>query len=210
VGVRALKRSDAAATDDPVRDDTGADARSSGRYVRLTDGALVRASRVDADAFDELYRRLAPRIWRYLRRRTRDDDVATELTAETFARAWIARSRFSPGVADALPWMFGIARLVILESVRRQQLELRATESLGLGLLLDRGRTEARPDEAWLDDLDDALDTLPPDQRSALSLRYRDDLPYDEIGRRLGISVVGARARVFRGLATLRRYMQAL
>jgi RNA polymerase sigma-70 factor (ECF subfamily) len=130
--------------------------------------------------------------------------------AETFARAWNRRAHFAAESPDALPWLYGIARNVILESVRRARLERGATESLGIDLMLRRGPSDVLPDESWLDGLDDALNDLPDGQRSAIALRYTDDLSYDEIARRLGTSAVGARTRVSRGVDALRRHFQAL
>src|SRR4051812_50067673 len=59
-----------------------------------TDAQLLRAARRDADAFRELYERYAERIHSYHARRCREADAAYELSAETFAQAWLARARF--------------------------------------------------------------------------------------------------------------------
>jgi hypothetical protein len=59
-----------------------------------TDADLLARSRDDAAAFGELYRRHAAAIYRYHCRCTSDPDAAHDLTAETFAQAWLARDRF--------------------------------------------------------------------------------------------------------------------
>ena len=59
-----------------------------------SDAALIAAARTDAGAFRELYDRYAERVLGYHLRRSRDEDAAHELTAETFAQAWLARARF--------------------------------------------------------------------------------------------------------------------
>ncbi len=59
-----------------------------------TDAELLAAARTDAGAFRALYDRYAARILRYHERRTSDADAAHDLTAETFAQAWLARTRF--------------------------------------------------------------------------------------------------------------------
>ncbi len=60
------------------------------------------------------------------------------------------------------------------------------------------------PEETWLDGLDEALAELPETQLDALRLRFRDDLPYDELAEELGTTSQAARVRVHRGLSTLR------
>jgi DNA-directed RNA polymerase specialized sigma24 family protein len=51
-----------------------------------SDAALLAAARTDAGAFRELYDRYAERVLGYHLRRTRDEDAAHDLTAETFAQ----------------------------------------------------------------------------------------------------------------------------
>src|SRR4051794_23097962 len=103
-----------------------------------TDAALLVASRADAGAFQSLYERHAARIHAQHLRQTRNADAAHDLTAETFAQAWLVRTRFRDEAGgSALPWLLGIARNVILQSVRRRELEQRACERLGLRDRLD-------------------------------------------------------------------------
>ena len=59
-----------------------------------TDAELIRAARTDAGAFRELYDRYADQVYGYHLRRTRDLHAAHDLTAETFAQAWLSRGRF--------------------------------------------------------------------------------------------------------------------
>ena len=42
-------------------------------------------------------------------RRTRNAELAADLTAETFAAALVARARFDPGRGSASAWLYGIA-----------------------------------------------------------------------------------------------------
>jgi RNA polymerase sigma-70 factor (ECF subfamily) len=164
-----------------------------------SDAALIAAARTDARAFRELYDRYAERVLGYHLRRTRDEDAAHELTAETFAQAWLVRTRFRDECdGTAGPWLFGIARNVLLMSVRRTRLEAAARERLGLPV------APAPAEEAWLDGLDEALDALPETQREAIRLRVVDDLTYDDVAVALGTTPAAARVRVHRGLSALR------
>ena len=169
-----------------------------------TDRELLRRADHDASAFREVYDRHASRIHGFHLRRTGDPGAAFELTAETFAQAWLSRSRFAdPGDGSAAPWLFGIARNVLASSVRRRALERRASERLRLHLP-DEAITV---DEAWLDGLDAdlgaALAELPDGQRRAIELRVIADQAYEDVGRELEISPGAARVRVHRGLAAI-------
>jgi RNA polymerase sigma factor (sigma-70 family) len=175
--------------------------------MTTTDAALLAAARTDPDAFRELYDRYADRIHGYFARRTGDADAAFDLTAETFAQAWLIRARFRDEAGgSAAPWLFGIARNVLLMSIRRGQLERRATERLGVAERLDvpHEPASAAPDAGWADGADELLDALPPAQREAVRLRIVDDLDYEQVAAALGTSAAAARVRVHRGLAALR------
>ena len=118
-----------------------------------SDAALLLAARADPSAFHELYERHAERVHAFLLRRTGDPDAAHDLTAETFAQAWLSRARFRDEAdGSAAPGLFGIARNVLLMSVRRRRLERSACERLGL--LADAAA--AVPEQHWLVGLDEA------------------------------------------------------
>ena len=166
-----------------------------------SDAELLLAARAEPSAFRELYERYAAAVHAYHRRRTRDRDAALDLTAETFAQAWLARRRFRDEAGgSAGPWLYGIARNVLVLSVRRGRLERAACEKLGLL----REVAAAEPDESWLDGLDEALAELPDGQQHAIRLRVVDDLAYEQVAQELGTTPQAARVRVHRGLAALR------
>jgi len=169
-----------------------------------TDADLLAAARTDASAFRAFYERYAERVHGYHLRRTREPDAAYDLTAETFAQAWLARGRFRDRTGGtAGPWLFAIARNVLVDSVRRRRLERSACERLGV---LVEAATE--PDETWLDGLDETLDHLPAGQADAVRLRVVDELEYDDVARELGTTEAAARVRVHRGLAALRHRLR--
>ncbi len=175
-----------------------------------SDAALMAAARTDPDAFRELYGRYAERVHGYFARRTRDEAAALDLTAETFAQAWLVRARFRDEAGgSAAPWLFGIARNALLMSVRRGTIERRATERLGVMSRLEHAPATAAPDETWADGADELLDALPASQREAVRLRVIEDLDYERVAFALGTSPNTARVRVHRGLEALRQRLSS-
>jgi RNA polymerase sigma factor (sigma-70 family) len=170
---------------------------------------LVAAARDDPEAFRCLYDRYAGRLHAFFARRTGSRDAALDLTAETFAQAWISRRRFRDlAGGNAGPWLFTIARRVLIASVKRRHLERSALERLQV----EHRGTEVVSDERWLNGLDEdlaaALETLPREQRRALELRVVGGLSYARVAERLGCSPTAARIRVSRGLARLRARLE--
>jgi RNA polymerase sigma-70 factor (ECF subfamily) len=176
----------------------------------------VARSRLTQDDLSAAYRRDARRLLIWLTRRTYDGQLAVDLVAETYARAWEARQRFrgDPADADALAaWTFGIARHVLAHALRRGRAEQRAITRLGVQPPQLAADELARLEhEAELGSLRAALavalQDLSPEQRDAVRLRVVEELPYPLIAQRLRISEQAARARVSRGLRTLATAME--
>jgi RNA polymerase sigma-70 factor, ECF subfamily len=168
-----------------------------------SDAQLLRES-ADGAAFAELYRRHAPTVHAWFRRRL--ERAASDLTAETFAEAWLSRRRFRDDRdGSALPWLLGIARNVLRDSVRRNRIETRARAKLGLPLDLAAEDGYARVEERLSPRrmLAEAVNGLPDHERRALELHVVDELPYPEVAERLAIRPAAARLRVSRALRRL-------
>jgi RNA polymerase sigma factor (sigma-70 family) len=175
-----------------------------------TDAELLDAAGQDPAAFRELYARHAERIHRFHTARTRDPDAALDLTAETFAQAWEHRASFADLRGGSCgPWLFGIARNLLLRAVRDRRLALEASERLRL--TLPDALVVPAPD--WVDGLDEdlerALAALPGGQREAVESRVLRDASYDQVAAELDCSPGAARIRVHRGLASMRDALAA-
>lgn len=167
-----------------------------------TDAELLRENA--ETAFSELYRRHAATVHAWFRRRL--DWAASDLTAETFAQAWLSRRRFRDERAgSALPWLLGIARNVLRDSARRDRIETKARAKLGLPLDLatEDGFADVEERLSPRRALADALDGLPDHEREAVELHVVDELPYPEVAERLAIRPAAARLRVSRALRRL-------
>lgn len=174
--------------------------------AEASDKELLARAGLDPDAFRDFYERYGEEILGYFRRRKADRDTALELTAETFSRAWVTRGRFEDRhEGSAAPWLYGIARNVLLMSIRRGAVERRTAARLGVLERLDLdGSSDTTPEAGWAEGADELLDSLPLSQREALRLRVVDELTYDEVADALGTTRSAARVRVHRALVALR------
>lgn len=158
----------------------------------------------------QLYRAHASALLAFLARRVLLPEVAVDLLAETFARAYRDRARLrGTGEEEALAWVYGIARHVLASYQRRGAVERRALRALGVER---RALTDAEYDRveelaelaALGARIDSELAALAADQRHAVQLRVLEERPYDEVAHELGVSEQTARARVSRALRALR------
>jgi RNA polymerase sigma-70 factor (ECF subfamily) len=168
--------------------------------------ALLRRACFDAGAVAVVYERMAPGIYRWLRARVADSEVASDLLGETFAQLVCSARRYR-GCSDeaAAGWVWGIARNLLRRYYRRQRVEASARERLGVIEVASSDAPDQwhRLDLVVGDRLQDALDALPVTLRRCVWLRVVDELPYDEIASRQGCSTSAARQRVSRGMRRL-------
>jgi RNA polymerase sigma-70 factor, ECF subfamily len=101
-------------------------------------GMAAFAERLDVRDVDELLG--------FAVRRTRDPQVAADLTAETFAAALAARRRYRPAKSAAGAWLYGIALETLVDAQRRGGVEPRAQRRLGMERIAPTDRDLARID----------------------------------------------------------------
>ncbi len=160
-----------------------------------------------AISFEEEFRRLYPRIYSYIAARTSDPEVAQDLTAEVFARAWESWSQLEHPEAR-VGWLFTIARNIVASHFRRahRQAQLAARlQVLGEASPQD-------PEEAVLaleerQGLREALATLSQREQEVLRLRFEAGLDSKQVGQLLGLNDVHVRVVTCRALGKLRRAM---
>lgn len=173
-----------------------------------TDAQLLSAA--DTRSFELFYRRKFETVLGFFARRTREPELAADLTAETFAAALMARHRYRPERGGADSWLFAIAHHKLADAQRRGAAEQRARRRLGMERIelsdADLARIDQLGDEPW------ALASvrqLVPDQRDAVWSHIVLNRSYAEIAGSLRISEAVVRKRVSRGLATVRKRIGA-
>lgn len=170
---------------------------------------LLRSSGDEPELFTRFYRLTAEGVLTFTARRVPDPELALDLVAESFARAFVKRRAYRGSTdAEALAWLYIIVRHEIADYYRRARVEQRAMKRLGLQAPVagpdDLERIEQLADLAGRRKVIRGLvETLPERQAVAVWLRIVQELPYAEVAQRLGISEPGARTRVARGLRAL-------
>src|SRR5919205_3835056 len=87
----------------------------------------------DPASFEEFYLRHVDNLLGFFPRRTRDAEMAADLTAETFAAALAGRRRYRPQAGAASSWLFGIAMNKLADAQRKGYAERRAPPRPRLG-----------------------------------------------------------------------------
>ncbi len=177
-----------------------------------------RARRGDRRAVEALYDRYRRRLFGFLFKATRDQGRAEELFQEVWMRVIQSIDRFDPARGPFRAWLFQIASNATIDRARRDAVRMRSE----IRNTDDRDGPPAvelyphpGPDPEQLSaarqagrSLDAALGELPEEQRTAVLLRYQQELTYIEIAAALAVPEGTVKTRVHRALNALRTRMK--
>ncbi len=186
---------------------------SAGRGRRVdgqpSDAELAQAARSDPAAFDLLYRRFLPAVYRYVYVRVGSVADAEDVTSAVFLDVLGSLGNYrEQGVFAA--WLFTIAQRQVGAHHRRQRREgahrlALPGDDADVGELVgDEGqaRQVARLEQADL--LSRAVAGLSDDQREALALRFYGGLKVAEIAKVMGKGESAVKMILHRGLGQLK------
>jgi RNA polymerase sigma-70 factor, ECF subfamily len=178
------------------------------RETADVDAAMDRYAAGEDAAFGELYDLLAPRVFGYLMRQTRDRARAEDLLQQTLLQMHAARGRFIVG-SQVTPWAFAIARRLMIDGMRRGKREvLRAGDgSEGEGaepMAQDAPADELVEAQELAGRLQKELARLPENQRVAFELIKQEGLSVAQAAEVLGTTVTAVKLRAHRAYEALR------
>jgi RNA polymerase sigma-70 factor, ECF subfamily len=170
---------------------------------RAYEDQLVERAKVDADAFGELYDHYFGQIYRFVYSRLREQDSAEDVTSEVFFKALRAIHRYKPSGHPFSAWLYQISVNAIADHYRSKRPESDLDTAVGIA---DKQAPVdehiARKDEAarvWA-----AIDSLPPQQRTAMTLKLGEDMKLAQIGAIMGKSEGAIKLLIHRGMIGVR------
>jgi RNA polymerase sigma factor (sigma-70 family) len=159
----------------------------------------------DGDAFEQLFHQVAPKLYSYLLRLTRDRERAEDLVQVTFAKVHRARDSYLRG-APVIPWVLAIARRSFYDERRRAKAR---QEDLTFDGVVPEPKPQ--PDQVPNDvaeSLERALARLPDNYREAIELTKFTGLSVAETAQVLGTTETAVKLRVHRGYNQLRSELE--
>lgn len=153
-----------------------------------------------SEDFILVYNRHAPDVGRFVRYLTGNPDLADELTAETFLRAWTSLGTIQ--VTTAKSYLIAIARNLVVDHYRRKP---------AAALDFDLAAPDEAPDSRrLLDQTMVAIQRLPEHYREPLVMHAISELPYEEIARSLNLPVTTVRMRIHRARLQLMEMLESV
>ncbi|MEA2123868.1 MAG: hypothetical protein QOI80_650 [Solirubrobacteraceae bacterium] len=165
--------------------------------------AVRRAKHGDEEAMRFLYLRYADNVYGYVCSIVRDEHEAEDVTQQIFAKLLTALQRYEPRSVPFSAWILRIAHNAAIDSMRARRAvpceEVRSPELEDASVARERAR-----------DLQEAIATLPEEQREVIVMRFVMGLSPREIADRIGRSEDAVHGLQHRGRITLRRELTAL
>lgn len=149
----------------------------------------------EAEAFEVLYSRHAPKVLGFLRKKLKSEAFALDVFQATFLKLHRNRSRYNSELPFA-PWLFTICRSELLDALKKPH---RTRESL---VPETPEPVVSEAEETELKEI--SLASLPMSQKKAMEMRYRNELSFEQIAASLDTTPTNARQLVSRAIRSLR------
>ena len=179
---------------------------------------VVRVQKGDKTAFDLLTRKYQHKIAKLISRYVRDRREVEDVTQEALIKAYRAIGGFR-GESAFYTWLYRIAVNTAknyLESQGRRppgsDVEIEGAEIIDSGEAL---RDQATPERQMLTDeiastVHRVLEQLPPDLRTAITLREIEGMSYEEIAEVMDCPIGTVRSRIFRAREAIDQELRPL
>jgi RNA polymerase sigma-70 factor (ECF subfamily) len=174
--------------------------------VALSDESLIAGMATgDADAMAAFVRRFQGRVYRHALGVVDDRGVAEEVAQDAFMRAWRRADSYDPRRGRVVTWLLTITRNAAVDAVRLRRDHPVDPERLMVVLVAETNE----PEYDGAEQLRACLRALPVDQARPVVLAAVYGMTAKEIASQEGIPLGTAKTRIRRGLARLRRTVDA-
>lgn len=186
---------------------------NSSKDAKRTEDLIQRLINNDSDAVEQFFVEYEPAVSRYIVHTVPDiteEDLA-DVVQETFIGVLRSLKDYR-GDSSLTTWVLRIAHYKAVDALRRRQVMNKreeAIENMSSDEVSFVGAASADVEEDVVDEQDialvrQALASLPPDQRQALTLRYVNGLRVDDVAATMNVSRRKAELLITKGRAALR------
>ena len=156
-------------------------------------------------------------LYLLLLRMTRNTTTATDLTVDTFSKAFCQLHRYAP-TGSFSAWLFSIGVNTYIDHLRKHRLEtvpLSALNTNNEGDFVEYQlpSDQPTPEEAMIrvqrdESLKRIVEQLKPSYRQIVELRYYEELSYEQIAQKLDIPLGTVKVRLARAKALLQSIIE--
>ncbi len=183
------------------------------RLLQATDDYLVEAyAKGNNEAFDVLLRRHQNKLYSYIFKVVKNEDVANDIFQDSFVKAimTIKQGRYA-ATGKFAAWISRIAHNLIIDHFRQEKSEnqqsadIENVDIFNKKELSDGTIEDFMIEQQTLDNVRELIARLPEQQQEVLQLRFYKDLSFKEIAELTNVSINTALGRMRYALINLRR-----
>lgn len=183
------------------------------KITSMTDAELVKAyAQGNNDAFDQLLKKYSDKVFAYIIRTVKNEDVANDIFQDTFVKAilTIKQGRYTEN-GKFPAWITRIAHNLIIDYYRQTKAENLQSSSISEVDVLNRKEfSEATIEEdiisrQLMEDVRSLIKYLPDPQREVLTMRFYRNMSFKEIAEETRVSINTALGRMRYAVLNLRR-----
>ena len=161
------------------------------------------------ESFNEIVRRYREKVYWIARRVVGTHDDADDVVQEVFVKVYDSLKRFR-GDSNFYTWLYRISVNVSLSAIRAKRIKnFVRSEEVVEHLVSDE---ELADDKILRDEyekvLKQAIDRLPPKQKTTFVMRYYEEMEFEEMSKVLNKSVGGLKANYFHAVRKIRDYVK--
>ncbi len=161
-------------------------------------------------AFNEIVKRYQKRVYWIIRRLVIEHEDADDITQNVFIRMYNGLNSFR-GDSELFTWMYRIATNLSINHLNAEKLKkyLQFGDDETVIGIESKDDTNKLIEKSEIENLiEKAIQTLPHQQKLVFSMRYYDELSYEEISKILKTSVGGLKANYFHALKKMQKYLK--
>ncbi|MBL7129397.1 MAG: sigma-70 family RNA polymerase sigma factor [Ignavibacteria bacterium] len=164
------------------------------------------------NAFNLLVLKYQKKIYWVIRKMVLDHDDADDITQEVFIKLYKSIDKFR-GESQFYTYIYKIAVNLSLNHLNKNKRNY--AKKINLDSEAYKIKSKDKSSDEHFDDknrtkiLEDAISTLPDQQRAVFNLRFYDNLSYDEIARILNKSTGGMKANYFHAVKKIEVFLKS-
>ena len=173
----------------------------------VSDEIAIERAKEDPGAFEVLYRKYYPDIYRFVFKKVQDKDETADIVSRVFVKSFNNIQQFRYKRIPYSAWLYRVAineanQYFNSNKVRHVVIDEHLKSSIAFELSTDHGRQEL------IEQLPAVLNQLKPLELELIELRFYEGMSYRQIGDILNMSENTCKVKTFRTLKRLKKIMK--
>lgn len=177
---------------------------------KKTDSELIRDFKNgDIKGYNEIVRRYQQQVYWVIRKMVNSHDDADDITQEVFIKVHSALMDFREE-SNLFTWLYRIATNYSINHIRK----VRVKNTISIEGVTEQFESQDKKTDEMMDEerrrkiLEEAIGTLPAQQRAVFDLRYYEELSYEDISKIMKRSIGGIKANYFHAVKKIGEHLK--